>query len=120
VLLGQEAAAGLRLVDVRADGITLESDGGRTEYAVPPVTVAQASAPAPQFRRDGNSLTAPMQDPAAVGAPGQRPPGRFTGSVAPTPPSGMLVPPQRGSPDEPSGRLGQPGPGAAPGKPPGG
>jgi hypothetical protein len=121
VLLGQDAAAGLRLMDVRADGITLESDGARTEYAVPPVSVARSSTPVPLFRRDGNSLTAPMLEPGSGTTPLSRPPpGRFPGSMAPAPPSGMLVPPQRGGPDEPGGHVGQPGSGVAPGNPPGG
>jgi general secretion pathway protein C len=112
VLLGQEAAAGLRLVDVRSDGITLETDGVRTDYTVPPLSLAHSSGPAPQFRREGNTLTAPMQDPsAAAGSAPQRPgPGRQAGGAAP--PSNMLVPPR--NPEEPGGRLGQPGPATPP------
>ncbi len=119
VFLGREAAPGLRLAEVRADGITLESGGVRSDFAVPPISVARATVPAPLFRREGNVLTAPMLDPVA----GNRPqaagpaPGRFPGSVGPTPPSGMLMP-SRGGADEPGGRLAQPGPNA--GSPPGG
>jgi len=115
VLLGQEAAPGLRLVDVRANGVTLDVDGVRTDYAVPPLTVARATVPAPIFRREGNSLTAPMLDPPG----GARPPapgaasGRFPGTAPPAPPTNILLP-QRGGADEPGGRLGQPGPGPQP------
>jgi hypothetical protein len=129
VLLGQDVAAGLRLVDVRVDGITLEADGARTQYAVPPLSVARASATAPMFRRDGNVLTAPTQEAAVGNRPTPAPPqmsGRFSGSIGPAPTSGMLVPPQRGPNEEPGGRPGQPGvpggsnPGSAPGNPSGG
>jgi general secretion pathway protein C len=123
VLLGREAAPGLRLVDVRADGITLEGDGVRTDYAVPLPSLAHASAPAPLFRRDGDVLTAPSQDAVVANrpVPPQSPlANRFSGAVAPSPPSGMLVPPaqQRGGADEANGRYGQPPPGA--GSSPGG
>ncbi len=124
VLLGADAAPGLRLVEVRADGVTLESDGARTDYLVPPVSLARASSSAPGFRRDGGVLTAPSQEPGtsnpALGnrpLPGTSSPGnRFSGAVAPAPPSGMLVPPaqQRGGAEDPAGRFGQQGgPGAA-------
>jgi general secretion pathway protein C len=113
VLLGREAAPGLRLVDVRADGITLEGDGVRTDYAVPLPSLAHASAPVPLFHRDGDVLTAPSQDAAVANrpVPPQSPlANRFSGAVAPSPPSGMLVPPaqQRGGADEANGRFGQP------------
>lgn len=119
VLLGADAAPGLRLVEVRAGGITLEADGARTDYTVPPLSLARATAPAPLFRREGGVLTAPSQEAAAVGRPIPGPPplgNRFSGSVAPSPPSGMLVPPaqQRGGSEEPNGRFGVPG-GAGPG-----
>jgi len=120
VLLQQEAAPGLRLVEVRPDGVTLEVDGVRTDYAVPPVSVARASAPAPIFRRDGNTLTAPMLDPAGATrapSPGVAQ-GRLPGGVPPTPPS-ILVPP-RGGAEEPGARMGLPGPGPQPVAPPGG
>ena len=121
VLLGQEAAPGLRLSEVRPDGVTLEDAGVRTNYAVPPLSVARATQSAPQFRREGNSLTAPTLEPAAGGRPNPVGPGqgRFPGAVAPTPPSGMLLPP-RGVSDDPGSRPGQPFPPPAQGAPAGG
>jgi general secretion pathway protein C len=67
VLLGQEVAAGTRLVEVRPDGITLERDGARSRYTVPPIAVAKASLAVPTFRREGRVLTAPSQDVAPLG-----------------------------------------------------
>lgn len=103
VLLGQEAAPGMRLVEVRADGIVLDGDGRRTQYAVPPIAVAKSSASAPLFRREGNTLTAPSQEPA----PSARGAAPRAGAGAPNvPPSGMLLPPpQRSGADEPGARA---------------
>jgi hypothetical protein len=121
VMLDHEAAPGLRLVEVRVDGITLEYAGARTEYAVPPISVARATVPTPLYRRDGNVLTAPTLDPSVPNRPpaAAPAPGRFSGAVAPPPPPGMLMPPRGGS-DEPGGRLGQPGPGTPQAFPSGG
>jgi len=101
VLLGQEAAPGMRLVEVRADGVALDGDAGRAQYAVPPISIAKASLPAPLFHREGNTLTAPSQEPAAPARPGAP---RIGAPAEPTLPSGMLLPPQRGGADEPGAR----------------
>lgn len=114
VFLGQEAASGLRLVDVRANGVTLEADGARTDYTVPPLTVARGSVPGAPFRREGNTLTAPSLDPVQARAAGSAGAGgRFAGA-APAQPSAVLQPPQqRGEEPGRGGQLG--GPGGAPG-----
>lgn len=79
VLLGQEVSAGTRLVEVRADSITLERDGARSTYAVPPLALAKSSTPVAGFRREGATLTAPSLDTApSVREPGPRP-GMVTG-----------------------------------------
>ncbi len=77
VLLGQDLSAGVRLAEVRPDGVTLEHDGARTQYNVPPAEVAKASVPVVTYRREGATLTAPSLDVAtAVRAPaGQQNPG---------------------------------------------
>jgi len=100
VLLGQEVVPGTRLVEVRPDGITLEHDGARSQYAVPLVTVAKSSVVMPTFRREGRVLTAPSQE-AIVGAkfPTQRPFAGMPGSLQPQRPGdeppapGGFVPP---------------------------
>jgi len=87
VLLGRELAAGLRLVEVRPDGVVLESRGLRTRYAVPALPVAQPSTVGASFRREADTLTAPGQEgpvraPAPVGAAGAAPGAAPAGSVA--------------------------------------
>lgn len=74
-LLGQEVAAGTRLVEVRADGVTLEGAGGRQDVKVPPRQVASlgGAPPPPAYRVSGNTLSAPTP-PAAVPAPTATPP----------------------------------------------
>ncbi len=105
VLLGQEVASGLRLVEVQGDGVTLEADGSRSRYAVPPLNIARATAPSALFRRDGATLTAPSLD-AAPGRPGAAPPPRPGAGPGPasSPGPGLLQPPgQRSGPDEGGG-----------------
>jgi len=131
VLLGREVAPGVRLVEVRRDGVTLERDGARTQYDVPELSVAKSSSPAPMFRREGDTLTAPSQDVA----PGSKPSGTVRSLVNTTPvpaPAGlpaMPAPPGglgRIAPDEAPtpGRPAQPAPnppyGTVPGFIPGG
>ncbi len=115
VLLGQDAAAGLRLVEVQPDGVTLESDGSRTHYAVAAVNIARATAPSALFRRDGNTLTAPSLDAAPAGRPVVPPPVVRPGGASPGP--GMLQPPgQRG--ERADGGGPRPGAGGFGGVPP--
>ena len=133
VLLGRDVVAGFRLVEVRPDGITLEHQGMRTRYAVPAPNVAKASATAPMFSREGDTLTAPSQEVAsttrtssdsaraygAAGAPApgaQSPPGasglapaeEFGASARGRPrqspvPSPPAPPPSPGTPGAPTG-----------------
>lgn len=123
VLLNREVVSGTRLVEVRADGITLETNGGRAEYAVPPVEVAKSSGASPGFRRDGDTLTAPSQELPATAAPG-RPMGAAQGASGFAPDNGERPGPARliGRPsgDEPRRAQfpgGSPFPGLAPGSP---
>lgn len=67
VLLGQELAEGVRLTEVRADGVVLERDGTRMQFIVPPAAVAKASAQAAVFRREGATLTAPSVELPVAG-----------------------------------------------------
>ncbi|MEW5880562.1 MAG: type II secretion system protein N [Pseudomonadota bacterium] len=78
-LLGQEVAAGTRLVEVRADGVTLEGAAGRQDLKVPPRQVVSFSGapPPPAYRLSGNTLSAPIQPGqpgASVPAPTATPP----------------------------------------------
>lgn len=72
-LIGQEVAPGTRLVEVRADGVTLEGAGGRQELRLPPRQVASfGGAPPPAFNLTDNTLSAPAQPgaaPAPIAAP---------------------------------------------------
>ncbi len=59
-LLGQEVAPGLRLAEVRPDGVTIEGPGGQQELQVPPRQVASfGGAPPPAYNLTGNTLSAP-------------------------------------------------------------
>jgi general secretion pathway protein C len=60
-VLGQEIAPGTRLAEVRRDGVTLETSGGRQEVALPPLPAATfaAAPPAQAYTRTGNVLSAP-------------------------------------------------------------
>ncbi len=91
VLLGQEVFPGGRLVAVAAGGVTIEQDGARSQYPAPVLAAAKSTAPAPMFRREGDTLTAPSQDPApamranAAPGPGQIALPRDGGARAPAP-----------------------------------
>jgi general secretion pathway protein C len=69
VLLGQEIVPGVRLAEVRADGVTIDSGGSSSRLTVPPLAVASASSAAPGFTRSGNTLTAPSVEPSAASRP---------------------------------------------------
>jgi len=62
VLLGQEVASGVRLAEVRPDGVTIEQGGARRQISVPPPSVARSTTPVVPFRREGTTLTAPSID----------------------------------------------------------
>jgi len=78
-LVGQEVVPGTRLVSIESEVIVLDSPGGRQEVRLPPrpAVAMSGGAPAQNFTRDGNTLTAP----SASGAP----------AIAPRP---SIAPPQ--------------------------
>jgi hypothetical protein len=91
-LVGQEVAPGMKLVSVTSEIAVLETSGGRQEVRMPARPVAQLGGlpAAPNFFRDGNTLTAPSSEgapniPRPVPMQTQRP-------VPPQPPP--MVPPQ--------------------------
>ncbi len=69
VLLGQEVAPGTTLVEVGADGVTVESGGVRRQLRVAAAPLATLSAPpaSDAFTRRGNVLSAPSVDAAGAG-----------------------------------------------------
>ncbi|HZA94759.1 MAG TPA: hypothetical protein VE421_01380 [Burkholderiaceae bacterium] len=82
-LIGQEVAPGMKLVSVTPELAVLETTGGRQEVRMPAQPVAQLGGvpAAPNFFRDGNTLTAPSSDgapniprPAPMQAPRAAPP----------------------------------------------
>jgi len=126
VLLGRDVAPGYRLVEIRPEGVTLEHAGLRTTYPVPAPTVAKATSAAPMFSREGDTLTAPRQEPAApakaaadasrfaaTSAPGVPPPiappaGASIGANAPgVAPAGMPASTPPEEPAAPAGRIGR-------------
>jgi general secretion pathway protein C len=81
-LVGAQIAPGSRLAEVRADGVTIESNGARQQVTGPsrPAAAMPTAAPAQGFTREGNVLTAPTVTGAAA-AQRAPPPG-----VVPPPP----------------------------------
>ena len=79
-LVGQEVVPGMKLVSVTSETAVLESSaGGRQEVRLPAQPIAQLGGlpAAPNFFRDGNTLTAPSSDgapniPRAVPMPQSR------------------------------------------------
>ena len=65
-LIGQEVAPGMKLVSVTSEIAVLESSGGRQEVRLPARPMAQLGGlpAAPNFFRDGNTLTAPSSEGA--------------------------------------------------------
>ena len=65
-LVGQEVAPGMRLVSVTSEIVVLEAGGSRQEVRLPARPVAQLGGlpAAPNFFRDGNTLTAPSSEGA--------------------------------------------------------
>lgn len=93
-LLGQDVAAGMKLVDVTPEVVVLEAGGGRQEVRLPARAVASfgGAPPPPNFTRDGNTLTAPN-----LGTSGAR--GATPAMPAPPPPA-MPAPPPPGTPTQ--------------------
>jgi general secretion pathway protein C len=113
-LMGQEVSPGSRLVEVRPNGVTLESAGARQDLQLagqPSVAAFGGAAPPPAFAVQGNTLSAPSLDNAAVRAPMPPPP-------APQP--ALATPQQPVPPQPPRAAAPQPGAGIAaqPGVPP--
>jgi hypothetical protein len=65
-LIGQEVAPGMKLVSVTSDLVVLEAGGGRQEVRLPARPIAQLGGlpAAPNFFREGNTLTAPSSEGA--------------------------------------------------------
>ena len=98
-VVGQEVAPGMKLVSVTSEIAVLETAGGRQEVRMPAQPVAQLGGfpAAPNFFREGNTLTAPSSD----GAPNiPRPsPMQSSRSAPPQPPP---MPPQVPAPQFPA------------------
>jgi general secretion pathway protein C len=95
-VLGQDVTPGTRLVEVRADGVVVESGGGRQELrapARPAASMATGAAPRAYVLEDG-SLSAPASAAAAPASAAQRAPvmPNVAPPPAPMPPPGV---PQR-------------------------
>lgn len=123
VLLGQSTAEGAKLVEVRPDGVTLETNGVRQELKLPlrtPIAMGGPPPPPAGFTREGNTLSAPGQANPVV--PPGRPTGAFQAPGIPRPgaPFRPVQPAQPAEPVQPAPAPFQPAPGAAaPEAPPG-
>ena len=82
-VVGQEVAPGMKLVSVTSEIAVLETSGGRQEVRMPAQPVAQLGGfpAAPNFFREGNTLTAPSSEgapniprPAPMQTPRSAPP----------------------------------------------
>lgn len=85
-LVGQEVVPGTRLASINSDVIILETPSGKQEVRLPPPPAAAVSGgpPTQNFKRDGNTLTAP----SSTGAPAIPRPGSPS-MPPPQPPPGM-------------------------------
>jgi general secretion pathway protein C len=85
-VLGQDVTPGTRLVEVLADGVVVESSGGRQELRAParPAASMTTGAPARAYVLDGGSLSAPASAGGAAIPPAQRAP--VMPGTAPPPP----------------------------------
>lgn len=98
-VLGQEVAAGTKLVDVRADGVTLEGAAGRQELRAPsrpvsaPLPSSAPAAPPPAFTRQGDTLSANLSSAGSSSALGR--------SAAP------IMPPKQPEPQDAPGQQPQ-------------
>ncbi len=81
-LIGQEVVPGTTLNSIQAEVIVLDSPGGPQEVRLPPrpAVAVSGAAPAPNFTRAGNTLTAPSTGTAPTPAPRPAP------GAAPNPP----------------------------------
>jgi hypothetical protein len=107
-LVGQEVAPGMKLVSVTSEIAVLESSGGgRQEVRMPARPIAQLGGlpAAPNFFRDGNTLTAPSSEgapniPRTVPMPAARP-------ALPQPPPMPPQVPQQQFPSQPAPQMPQ-------------
>lgn len=99
VLVGQEAAPGMKLVEVTAETVIMETPSGRQEVRLParPLVSFGGAPPPPNFVLEGNTLTAP----ASANAP--RPTGVPQTFIAPPPmpPAGPQNTPMQPQPTSP-------------------
>jgi general secretion pathway protein C len=104
-VLGQDVAPGTRLLEVKADGVVLESSGGRQELQAPlrPAANLATGAPARAYVLDGGSLSASASAPSGASAPvaggAQR---AIVPPAAPPPIPQPGIPPQPGVPGVPA------------------
>ncbi len=101
-LVGQEIVPGTTLNSIQTEVIVLDSPGGPQEVRLPPrpLVAVSGGAPAPNFTRSGNTLTAPSSGTAPAPAPPPRP------AVAPAPPP---PPPGTAPGQAPAGQPANPG-----------
>lgn len=119
-VLGQDVTPGTRLVEVRADGVVVESSGGRQELRAParPAASMATGAPARAYVLDGGSLSAPASAGGAATPPAQRAPVMPTTAAPPPQMPSPGVPPRHVAPGVPADAVvpgqappGQPVPG---------
>lgn len=98
-LVGQEVAPGMKLVSVTSEIAILESSGGRQEVRLPARPMAQLGGvpAAPNFFRDGNTLTAPSSE----GAPNIPRASAPTRPALPQPPPAQPQVPAQQFPNQP-------------------
>lgn len=98
-LVGQDVAPGMKLVSVTSEIAVLETAGGRQEVRMPVQPVAQLGGfpAAPNFFREGNTLTAPSSD-GAPNIPRPSPMQAPRPALPPPPP----MPPQMPAPQFPT------------------
>lgn len=91
-VLGQDVTPGTRLVEVRADGVVVESSGGRQELRAParPAASMATGAPARAYVLDGGALSAPASaqseaSPSVPVAAIPRPPSAVAPQAMPEP-----------------------------------
>lgn len=103
VLLGQAVSAGTKLVGVRPDGVTLDSNGARQELRLPlraPIAMGGGGPPRPRgFTREGDTLSAPGAAEPSAPATGLRTPAAPAQDFSAGAPSGAF--PAPGAPPRP-------------------
>jgi hypothetical protein len=74
-LVGQEVVPGTKLAAIEADVVVLDASGARQEVRLParPAVAVSGGAPAQNFVREGNTLSAPSSSGPAAAAPRSAP-----------------------------------------------